>query len=225
MYKQTEIEDADWKLQVLRPFRQQTVGGQLTTLNYDVTLPSQHFRDGLLIMQVLKWLDDSYLILVAQLETGALSAIKMHVNNQNSHGVVTNNFSYHFQPTSYPFLNTLHPQPLKLIHINLQEETFYALTHVHQRIDGELYENGFMIGSMRTGQIIERGYCTLKNYDLSPNSRLLLDMPWELDSYGESFYHMRVLLSKKSLYMFLIESTQLLDASDTFKETILSLLA
>ena len=103
------------------------------------------------------------------------------------------------------------------MYLDQEKEIFYAVTHTHQRVDGELYENGLIIGSMKTGNLIEKGYCTLKNFSLSPNARSILDMPEELHSMGETFFHVRLLLSKSSLYMFLIENSQVSNISDSLK--------
>ena len=77
---------------------------------------------------------------------------------------------------------------------------------------------------MKTGSLLEKGYCTLKNYDLSPNARMILDVPYEFESYGKMYFHVRLLLSKSSLYMFLIENSEVGSVSDSLKESILSML-
>lgn len=64
-----------------------------------------------------------------------------------------------------------------------------------------------MISNMRTGNPIEKGYCTLRNIDFSPNYRYILDVPYEYDKIcgKQTLFHVRLLLSKASLYMFLME--------------------
>jgi hypothetical protein len=75
------------------------------------------------------------------------------------------------------------------------------------RINGELYENSLNIGNLREGSEIEKGYCSLKNIDFSPNYRYILDVPYDYENYGETYYHIRLLLSKSSLYMLIIEKS------------------
>lgn len=113
---------------------------------------------------------------------------------------------------------------IKMLHVNVKDEIFYALAHHHQFVDDEIYFNALLIGNLRTGAVIEKGYCSLRNIDLSPNCRYILDMPYEYDKIcpTRTLFHIRLLLSKSSLYMFLIENNELYRAfSDRFKSMMI----
>ena len=60
-----------------------------------------------------------------------------------------------YNPPIQPFANfeflTQNPFLKEIYFTDFEKEVFYAITYEHSRIDGELYENGIIVGSMKTG--------------------------------------------------------------------------
>jgi hypothetical protein len=63
--------------------------------------------------------------------------------------------------------------------------------------------------SISTGELIDDLPCNLKSIDLCPNHNLLLDYSPGINEEEHLVLHIRVLLSKKSLYFFLMENGRL----------------
>ena len=53
----------------------------------------------------------------------------------------------------------------------------YVLSLAHESVDGQLYENKIDLLNIKSGQSVEKGYCSLKNYSFSPNQKYILDTP------------------------------------------------
>ena len=67
-------------------------------------LPGNHFKDGVMIMQVVKWVDQTYLIVVADEETGVLSAYRVMQANSVISEYQVNESTFNIEPVLYPFL-------------------------------------------------------------------------------------------------------------------------
>lgn len=177
-------------------------------------------------MQICPYLENTYMIITSSKTTSKITAYRMSGLFQDTVGnVPQNNFIFTLIDAGQS--SFLKQNFHKMLYVNVKDEIFYAITHQHQVVDGDIYFNGLIIGNLRTGKLVEKGYCSLRNISFSPDFRSILDMSYEYDKIcpTQTLFHIRLLLSKSSLYMFLIENNEVLQQySDRFKNTIIQLL-
>ena len=77
----------------------------------------------MMIMQVIKWTDDNYLVLTSSQETGLYSAYLLRATAQTYHEVQTNKIFYNFTPVEpiYSFLGGSCPQLISIIHVDAEK--------------------------------------------------------------------------------------------------------
>lgn len=97
-------------------------------------------------MQVIKWLNNRYLIISYHSQTTKIETHTLDFIEGENICLIEKHQNFIFFANDLKFIS--------ILHTDVSKEIFYALTHTHERIDGELYENGLIIGNMKTGSII-----------------------------------------------------------------------
>lgn len=191
-----------------------------------IVLPQDKFNESTTMIQICEYIEQSYLIIVSCKVTGKLRAYSLSGLTDKTMGSVAQN-TFQFKQVEEQKCRFLTDNFIKVLYVNTKDEILYVLAHKHQIVDGEIYFNGLIIANLRTGRPIEKGYCSLRNIDFSPNHRYILDVPYEYDKicHNQTLFHIRLLLSKSSLYMFLMESSSQFNAfSERFKNSMIELL-